>query len=84
MENTNRIEDKSKLPTTLSEEEEYIRSSIFVEEGGDSKKNIFGTRTTTIVTYNLTTTSFEDDNKGSCGRSSGSFQVTEKNSRKTV
>jgi uncharacterized protein with NRDE domain len=44
MENPDREEDRSLLATTLTPEEEYVRSAIFV------KGPIFGTRTTTIMT----------------------------------
>lgn len=52
-----RVSDRSLLPSTLGEEEEYIRSAVFV------RGPVFGTRTTTIVTY--------DDRNG--------FDFTEKN-----
>jgi uncharacterized protein with NRDE domain len=52
-----RVSDKSLLPTTLGEEEEHIRSAVCVQG------QTFGTRTTTIVTF--------DDQHG--------FEVTEEN-----
>ena len=57
MADTVRVCEKSFLPTTLGEEEERVRSSVFV------KGTEFGTRTTTIVTF--------DDRSG--------FDFTEKN-----
>lgn len=65
MEDTDRVNDRHLLPTTLNPEEEYMRSSIFVKGGS------FGTRTTTIVV---------SENK-QCNSQQGyyGFHVTEKN-----
>lgn len=44
LEDTECVEDRSLLPTTLSAEEEYVRSAIFVRGAH------FGTRTSTVIT----------------------------------
>jgi uncharacterized protein with NRDE domain len=45
MRDTTRVSERSLLPTTLGEEEEQIRCSVFV------RGPVFGTRTTTIVVF---------------------------------
>lgn len=45
LEDTERVNDRSLLPTILGEEEEFHRSAIFVKAGS------FGTRTSTILTF---------------------------------
>ena len=45
LENEERVEERSQLPSTLTKEEEFLRSAISV------KSEYYGTRTSTVVTF---------------------------------